>query len=415
MNASNRSVLFLRKLSRVALLLVAGSIVIGCAPPPTAEEMAQKYPIIDAHIDVPYRVHRNSVDVGEAATDGQFDYPRAVAGGLNAPFMSIYIPAAVDEAGEAYEFAESAIAIIEELTEKHPNKFALATCSDDIEAQMQAGLMSLPMGMENGGPIAGSIDNLRHFFQRGIRYITLTHSKSNHISDSSYDANEAWQGLSPFGKELVGEMNRLGMIIDVSHISDKAFWQVMELSQVPVLATHSSMRHFTPGFQRNMSDEMVKAMAQRGGVIQINYGSSFLHQPARDYGTARTAAVKAYQETHNLADGDPALREYYTQYTADHPYPFADLDNVLDHIDRAVAVGGIDAVGIGSDYDGVGDSLPVGLKDVSSYPTLIEGLVGRGYSEQDIAKILGGNSLRVWREVEAYAQSHGNSATCVSG
>ena len=139
MNASNRSVLFLRKLSPVALLLVAGSIVIGCAPPPTAEEMAQKYPIIDTHIDVPYRVHRNPVDVGEAATDGQFDYPRAVAGGLNAPFMSIYIPAAVDEAGEAYEFAESAIAIIEELTEKHPSKFALATCSDDIEAQMQAG------------------------------------------------------------------------------------------------------------------------------------------------------------------------------------------------------------------------------------------------------------------------------------
>ena len=282
MNASNLSALFMRKLPGTALLCLAGSFVAGCAPPPTPEQMAQKYPIIDTHIDVPYRVHRNPVDVGEAATDGQFDYPRAVAGGLNAPFMSIYIPATVDEAGEAYEFAESAIAIIEGLTAKHPSKFALATCSDDIEAQMQAGLMSLPMGMENGGPITGSIDNLRHFFQRGIRYITLTHSKSNHISDSSYDTNEAWQGLSPFGKELVGEMNRLGMIIDVSHISDKAFWQVMELSQVPVLATHSSMRHFTPGFQRNMSDAMVKAMAQRGGVIQINYGSSFLHQAARD-------------------------------------------------------------------------------------------------------------------------------------
>ncbi len=397
-----------------ALTLVL--ILSACVSQPTdPTALAQRYPIIDTHIDVPYRLFRNPTDVSVSAPDGQFDYPRAVAGGLNAPFMSIYIPAVVDIAGNAYPFAESAIDLVEGVARAHPDKFAIATCSEDIAANMQAGLMSLPMGMENGAPIGGSFENLAHFHARGIRYVTLAHSRSNHISDSSYDPNEVHQGLSAFGRSLIPEMNRLGVMIDVSHISDKAFWQVMELSAVPVLATHSSMRKFTPGFQRNMSDAMLVAMAERGGVIQINYGSNFLHQASQNFSAARTAATKAYQEANHLSDDDPALSAFRDQYTQQNAYPFASLDIVLDHIDHAVAIAGIDAVGIGSDYDGVGNTLPVGLKDVTTYPNLIAGLQRRGYSEADIAKILGGNTLRVWRAAEDYARSKGVNVPCASG
>ena len=379
-----------------------------------AQRLAVNNLIIDTHIDVPYRLFKTPADVSQATDGGDFDYPRALAGGLNAAFMSIYIPAAVDEAGEAYDFALSSIDSVEALADTHPDKFAIATCSTDLQRHFEDGLISLPMGMENGGPIAGKIENLELFFDKGIRYITLTHSKSNHISDSSYDKNEPLQGLSEFGKTLIGEMSRLGVMVDVSHVSDNAFWQVMELSPVPVLATHSSMRHFTPGFHRNMSDEMVVAMAEKGGVIQINYGSSFLHQAAQDYGAARTAALREYQLSNHLEDDDPALRTFFDNYTRMNLYPFASLDTVLDHIDRVVEIAGIDAVGIGSDYDGVGDSLPIGLKDVSSYPNLIAGLLERGYSEADIIKILSGNTLRVWRAVEAYAATQGTPTQCRS-
>ncbi len=401
----------------VALTLTACSDtppVEDAEQPNEALRIAQNTLIIDTHIDVPYRLHSKPTDVSQATEGGDFDYPRAVAGGLNAPFMSIYIPAAKDEAGEAYAFAEEAIASVEKLAAEHPDKFAVATCSADLEQHFAQGLISLPMGMENGGPISGKIANLEHFFNQGIRYITLAHSKSNHISDSSYDTNEPWQGLSEFGKTLIPNMNRLGVMVDVSHISDKAFWQVLELSQTPVLATHSSMRHFTPDFQRNMSDDMVVAMAKKGGVIQINYGSSFLHQAAQDYGAKRTAAALAYQNANHLADDDPALRTFFTEYTQANAYPFATLDTVLDHIDRVVELAGIEAVGIGSDYDGVGDSLPIGLKDVSTYPNLVQGLLDRGYSESDIRKILGENTLRVWRAVEAYAAEQGTPTQCRS-
>lgn len=377
-----------------------------------AQDIAQRHLILDTHVDVPYRTFRKPADVGLATESGEFDFPRAVSGGLNAPFLSIYTPADVDAAGDAYDFANESIDGVETLITRHPDKFALATCSSDLFSHQQAGLISFPLGMENGGPISSNFNNLEHFYKRGIRYITLSHSKSNHISDSSYDTNERWQGLSSFGKALIPEMNRLGVMVDVSHISDLAFWQVMELSKVPVIASHSSLRHFTPGFQRNMSDDMVIALAENGGVIQINFGSSFIHQAARDWGTTRIARALALKEANNLPEGHPDLIAFMENYSDEHPYPFATLDHVLDHIDRAVTIAGIDAVGIGSDYDGVGDTLPVGLKDVSTYPNLISGLLKRGYDEQDIAKILGGNTLRVWREIEAYAESQGTKTLC---
>ncbi len=386
-------------------------------PVASAADIAAQTLIIDTHIDVPYRLFKAPADVSQATADGDFDVPRARAGGLNAPFMSIYIPASVDEAGGAFNFAEQSIASVEQLARLHPDQFAVATCSDDLLVHFAQGLISLPLGMENGGPIAGRIENLRHFFDRGIRYITLTHSKSNHISDSSYDDNEAWQGLSAFGQSLIKAMNNIGMIIDVSHISDNAFWQVMEHSATPVLATHSSLRHFTPGFHRNMSDDMVRALAANGGVIQINFGSAFLHAPAQDYGKARSAAAKAYEATlsdRSDADRERALQAFAVDYAAQHPYPFATMDVVLDHIDRVVAIAGIDAVGLGSDYDGVGDSLPIGLKDVATYPDLIQGLLDRGYDRESIEKILSGNTLRVWRAVEDYATQQGYPKQCRS-
>jgi membrane dipeptidase len=267
--------------------------------------------------------------------------------------------------------------------------------------------------MENGGPIAGDFETLARFRDRGIRYVTLTHSKSNHISDSSYDLNEQWQGLSEFGKSLIPEMNSQGVMIDVSHISDRAYWQVLELTHTPVIASHSSLRHYTPGFQRNMTDEMVAALTDNGGVIQINFGSGFLTKAARDYANASQQAFLRFRAEQSITGDDPRLLEFAASYRAENPYPYATIDDVLNHIDRAVELAGIDHVGIGSDYDGVGDSLPAGLKDVSEFPNLTAGLLERGYSEADIEKIYGGNLMRVWRENEAYAAAAGNPAQCV--
>ena len=375
-------------------------------------ELARELLIVDTHIDVPYRLHKAWQDVSKATADGDFDHPRAQAGGLDAPFMSIYIPAKVDADGGAAALADELIDLVERIVREAPGKFALATCADDLSAIKASGRIALPLGMENGGPINGDFANLRHFHERGIRYVTLAHSSSNHISDSSYDPFKRWQGLSPFGERLIAEMNRIGMMIDVSHLSDQAFWQVIELSQGPVIASHSSLRHFTPGFERNLSDEMVTALGQAGGVIQINFGSGFLTQAAMAYGREQQKAALGFAFANHLNEDDPRLADFMAQYREAHPYPYATLDDVLDHFDRAVALAGIDALGVGSDYDGVGDSLPSGLKDASAYPNLIHGLLGRGYSEQDIAKVLGGNLMRVWRTVEALAESHDNPPRC---
>ena len=390
------------------------ALVQGCGDPVAnrAEELAHELLIVDTHIDVPYRLHREWQDISQATAEGDFDYPRAKAGGLDAPFMSIYIPPKVDAEGDAFAMAKALIDSMQDIVNQSPDKFALATCADDLMAIKASGRIALPFGMENGGPIDGDFANLRHFHDRGIRYITLAHGKSNHISDSSYDTFKRWQGLSPFGKELVGEMNRLGTMIDVSHLSDQAFWQVLELSEAPVVATHSSLRHFTPGFERNMSDEMVAALGENGGVIHIPFGSIFLTPAAGAYSNAQRKAALGFAFANHLDEEDPRIADFMAQYRQENAYPYATLDDVLDHFDRAVDLAGIEGVGIGSDYDGVGDSLAIGLKDASTYPNLIRGLLGRGYSETDIEKILSGNLLRIWRAAEARAESHGNAPRC---
>ena len=371
-----------------------------------AVEIARDSIIVDTHVDVPDRLHDGWEDVSVATSGGDFDYPRAVAGGLNAPFMSIYTPAGLEAEGRSKYVADELIDLVNRIITESPDKFAIALSPADVERNFAAGLISLPMGMENGSPVAGDLDNLKYFYERGIRYITLAHGLSNHIADSSYDDNKRWGGLSEFGVEVVREMNRLGIMVDVSHVSDDAFWDVMEVTSAPVIASHSSARHFTPGWERNIADDMIVRLAENRGVVMINFGSSFLTQAANEYSRARSDAFTAHRQQTGIERNDESEAAYYAQYTITHgPFPYATIEDVLDHIDYVVGLTSVDHVGIGSDYDGVGDSLPVGLKDVSSYPNLVEGLLQRGYSEADVRKILGGNLLRVWREVEAAAAS----------
>ncbi len=396
-------------MNRVLCTVAASVFFLGCNQQPTdsmtsANEIAANSIIVDTHVDVPYRLNDKPDDISAATDGGDFDYPRAVIGGLNAPFMSIYTPAELEAKGGSREEADKLMDMVDDFAAKWPDKFAIARSPSDVRDQFTAGLISLPMGMENGSPIEGDLASLQYFYDRGIRYITLAHSLSNHISDSSYDTNRQWNGLSEFGVEVVKEMNRLGIMVDVSHISDDAFWQVMDVAVVPAIASHSSARHFTPGFERNMSDEMIVALAKHGGVIQINFGSSFITATAQEYAAARSDAREAYAAQHPELSETEVYETYPPIYAAEHgPFPFAALSDVLDHVDHIVEITSIDNVGIGSDYDGVGDSLPIGLKDVSAYPNLIQGLLERGYSEDDIKKLLGENTLRIWQVVEDYA------------
>ncbi|MDH3588088.1 MAG: dipeptidase [Gammaproteobacteria bacterium] len=371
-----------------------------------AQTMAQQVMIVDTHIDVPYRLQEEFEDITQATEKGDFDYPRAVRGGLNVPFMSIYIPAKYEREGGARELADTLIDMVEEIERRAPEKYGIVTNPEQAEKMMQEGRIGLAMGMENGAPIEGNLDNLKYFHRRGIRYITLTHSKANHISDSSYDEDRPWQGLSPFGKSLVKAMNDTGVMIDVSHVSDQAFYDVIGLTATPVIASHSSVRAFTPDWERNMDDDMIRTLADNGGVIQINFGSTFINRRAHAWSMDRKAKREAYLDEHDFDEDGEEATAFNEKYLERKPYPFAHLDDVLDNIDHVVDLVGIDHVGVGSDYDGVGDSLPVGLKDVSSYPNLIAGLLDRDYNEADIEKILSGNLMRIWREVENYAATH---------
>jgi len=374
-----------------------------------AEQIAQDSLILDSHIDVPYRLWRQhleglEIDDISGSTDGDFDFIRARKGGLNVPFFSIYLPASTQEDGTSHQMANELIDMVEDIVTLYPKKFILINSVADLGSITKKNIVGIALGMENGAPIQGDLSRVQYYFDRGIRYITLTHSKTNHISDSSYDENIQWHGLSEFGKSLIEEMNKVGIMVDISHVNDEAFYQAIEISQVPVIASHSSLRYFTPGFERNVDDAMLSKLAEKGGVIQINFGSSFISKRPRDYLVKMNSFLESRlgQNLEEVSEQD--IRETRSEFIANNPYPYASLDEVLDHFDRVLQLVGIDHIGIGSDYDGVGDTLPIGLKDVSTYPALIQGLLERGYSRKDIQKILGGNLIRVWKEVEEYAE-----------
>lgn len=384
-----------------AAVLVLG----GCAAGPDpytdrARELADSLLIIDGHIDVPYRMTNFAEDISESTIGGDFDYPRAKAGGLNAPFMSVYIPSVrQDVPGSARSLADSLIDMVEGFARNAPDKFAVATSTADVLNHQQAGLISLPMGMENGAPIH-NLEDLEHFYARGIRYITLTHGRDNQLCDSSYDSTRTWGGLSPLGEQVVDHMNRLGMMIDVSHLTDSTIMQVLRRSTAPVIASHSSARHFTPGWERNMSDELIQMLAAKDGVVMISFGSSFIRGGYQEQGQQLGDMIDEYVAANRI---DPASEEGVSYREAQRKgNPIGTLEELVDHIDHVVQIAGIDHVGLGSDFDGV-TALPEDLQDVSTYPALIAELLRRGYSEDDIAQILGGNALRVWEAVERAA------------
>ena len=336
-----------------------------------AQELAQEMIIIDTHLDTPIQLYMQQDKNGSyeditKKSSLHFDFDRAVSGGLNVPFFVIFTPPSTEEKGTAFEMAKDLIKILEDIMNKNPGKFRLVKSPEEITNEKN--IMQVVYGMENGAPIESKLSNIKLFSDMGVNYITLAHSKSNHISDSSYDENKNWGGLSPFGRKVVAEMNKQGVMIDISHVSDAAFYEVLKLTKTPVIASHSSLRHFVPGFERNVSDDMLRELAKNGGVIQICFGSEFI------------AEKKKY------------------------PNLVVTVKDVADHIDRVKKLVGIDHVGIGSDYDGW-RNFPVGLEDTSTYPNLIRELLNRDYTKEEIEKVFGGNLLRVWREVKKFSKS----------
>ncbi len=377
-----------------------------------ARALARDQLILDGHIDVPMRLYRSRAEGGSLAQDisgrtesGNFDYERALEGGLDAAFMSIFVPARYEAEGGGKKLADELIDLVEGMVERFPDRFALARDPQEVRRNKAAGRMSLPMGMENGTPLEGELGNVAYFAERGIRYITLTHSRDNPLGDSSFDDAHTHAGLSEFGRQVVAEMNRVGIMIDVSHVSDDTFWDVLETSETPVIASHSSCRHFTPGWERNMSDEMIRALASRGGVIQINFGSYFVDDDVRLARERRRADLRNLLEARGLEGASPEARDTIVEFYAAHPLPAVTAERVADHLEHVIELAGIDHVGLGSDFDGVGDALPADLADVSQFPNLILALLERGYTPEEIEQISSGNALRVWQAVEDFARS----------
>ena len=307
--------------------------------------------------------------------------------------MAIYIPSEKLE-DEAYSFANSLIDLVKNII-KYNDQFAPALNPTQVIENFNNDKISLPMGIENGSAIGNNLKNLNYFFNRGIRYITLTHAKNNQICDSSYDTNKKWNGLSDFGKLLINEMNNIGMMIDISHVSDKTFYDILEITNKPLIASHSSPRNFTPGFERNMSDNMIKSLAENNGIIMINFGSSFINKKSNILYTEIQESVESWRLNKGYEINDIEVAKKREELIK-NKNPFADLEDVLIAIDHVKNLVGDDFIGFGSDFDGLGDSLPNNLKNVSYYPMILEGLLNRGYSKESIEKICYKNLFRVW-------------------
>lgn len=369
-----------------------------------AQKLLATTPIVDTHIDFPWHLVEFNKWYKPGYTayalknpDGDFDWERAKKGGLYGPFMSIYIPAQYQkEPGRSRQVADSLIHMVHAIAKDYPDKFALAPKADDILANFKKGIISLPMGMENGSPI-DKIEDVAYFHQRGIRYVTLAHSRDNQISDSSYDTLHTHHGLSEYGRKVVREMNRVGIMVDVSHLSDEAIMDVLEVSTKPLIATHSACRHFTPGFERNLPDSLIRAIAKTGGVVQVPFSQFFLGDKV---GAAWRKANKE-RDALKIPEFGPEAVQFYEAFGKKNGEPFwISVSVVADHIDHIKNLVGIDYVGLGSDFDGVGLTLPPDLDDVDEFPNLIAELLRRGYSDKEVRKICSENVLRVWRANE---------------
>lgn len=354
--------------------------------------------VLDSHCDTPSQILRLrdlAVDNGHA----QVDIPKLRKGGVDASFFALYTPASLDSDAACRRALELLSAVYDTI-DANSGSLALALTPSQAVRNKEKGLVSVFIGMENGSPIGKSLPLLRQFYRMGVRYMTLTHSADNEICDSCTAGQKRWHGLSPFGREVIAEMNRLGMLVDVSHISDESFYDVIRYSSKPVVATHSCCRALAD-HPRNMTDDMIRAMAGKGGVIQINFYPVFLDNGFA--GILRQSGIMERGdriESEFIADpSDPVKRSaWYAVQDELQTLPRPSYKRIVDHIDHAVSVAGIDHVGIGSDFDGI-EVTPDGMEDVSCLSKVFEEMRERGYTETEIGKVAGGNFLRVMSEI----------------
>ncbi|MCU1340084.1 MAG: Membrane dipeptidase [Bryobacterales bacterium] len=363
--------------------------------------------LIDTHNDVPSRTVEG-FDIGSRNGAGHTDIARLKEGGVGAQFFSVYVAASyVNGNRSANRTLQMIDAVRHDIIERYPNDFMFAKSAKDIEEAHRQGKIAALMGIEGGHAIEDSLRLLRDYYDLGVRYMTLTHSNTNNWADSSGDVTDPkikhHNGLTDFGKEVVREMNRLGMMVDISHVADKTFWDALEVSKAPIFASHSSCRALTQ-HARNMTDDMIVALAKKGGVVQVNFYCGFISQKFRDNDAADTRVLDARmaQETAGKNLSEPDRQILSEKVRKELGLSRATLADVVEHINHIRKIAGIDAIGLGGDFDGV-SCTPVGLEDVSKYPNLTRALLEKGYSAEDIRKIYGGNLLRVMRAVESAA------------
>ncbi|HEX4075132.1 MAG TPA: dipeptidase [Candidatus Acidoferrales bacterium] len=361
--------------------------------------------VIDTHVDTTQRLLADDFDLGEAHPDGSIDIPRMREGGVGAIFFAVWIPGTVNGI-EAVQRALAQIDAVRRGVARHPGELVLARTAADILAARASGRIAVLLAVEGGHMLNHDLGVLRQYADLGVRYMTLTHVYNTDWADAS-TAKPTHNGLSDFGKDVIREMNRLGMAVDVSHTSDKTVADVLATSAAPVFASHSSC-HALCTTPRNLRDDLMRAIAAKSGLVQINFHTAFLSQKLRD---VEKANPKLHEEidaeadrrcagdrTRSLIEGSNVVREMVAQ----GKLPRVDWTDILDHIDHAVKVVGIDRVGLGSDFDGA--DMPYGMEDASHLPQITAALLDRGYSEEDIQRILGGNTLRFLQNVEAFAK-----------
>jgi membrane dipeptidase len=357
---------------------------------------------VDTHADTPSEFLDHPFDLGVLNSRGHFDYPRMKAGGLDAEFFAAYVPAKYANKGAA-AYCMKIMETIHEMVDMYPSWVRFATSTAGIRSAVAENRRAILIGIEGGHAIEDSLDLLRAFYRFGARYMTLTHTNTNNWADSSTDEAKH-NGLSPFGKQVVLEMNRLGMLVDISHVSDKTFYDAIEVSKAPVIASHSSSRALAKA-PRNMTDDMLRVLAKNGGVAMVNFYPVFLSDEVANASKARDEKLKP--EIAALKAKDPAegaeYQEGVRKLMAANPLPKVSWTVIVDHIDHMVKVAGIDHVGIGSDFDGI-PAVPEGMEDVSKLPAIPAELKRRGYSDADIKKIMGENFMRVFGEAEKVAK-----------
>jgi membrane dipeptidase len=395
----------LRAILTAGLCISAGSFLAAAVTADDISARAKKLHfssiVVDTHDDTTQRFLNADFDIGVRNASGSIDVPRMREGGLGAIFFSIWIPSKIT-GPEAVNRAQVQIDAVREQVRKHPNNLVLAATAAEIREARKKGKIAALMGVEGGHMINSDLDVLRKFASLGVRYMTLTHSGNDEWADSSTD-KAAHNGLTDFGKDVIREMNHLGVMVDISHVSDKTFYDALEVSKAPLIASHSSCRAICDA-PRNMTDQMMKDLAAKGGVIQINYHVGFLSQEFRNAEKANPELNKAISvevtkrcgdnEACQLIEGDRITREYVDQ----GKLPRVEWTKIIEHIDHAVKVVGAEHVGLGSDFDGA--NMPYGMEDATNLPRITEALLKKGYSEGDIKKILGENTLRVMVEVE---------------